>query len=94
MQVFCVETFLTQFSPGQNFFKPSVSGGLRIFRAFASLFIRYVKPIQGCFGDVSQKKNIDFGVYYDVLKKPKHDANHASNDVNRPPLTPPEAKMM
>ena len=40
------------------------------------------------------RKNIDFGVYYDVLKKPKHDANHASNDVNRPPLPPPEAKIM
>ena len=39
MQVFWVQTFLTQILPGPNFFKLSVSGGLRIFRAFASLFI-------------------------------------------------------
>ena len=38
MQVFWVETFSTQILPGPNFFKPSVPGGLRIFRAFASLF--------------------------------------------------------
>ena len=38
MQVFWVQTFLTQILPGPNFFKPSVPGGLRIFRAFASLF--------------------------------------------------------
>ena len=38
MQVFWVETFLNQILPGPNFFKPSVLGGLRIFRAFASLF--------------------------------------------------------
>ena len=38
MQVFWVETFSTQILPGPNFFKPSVPGSLRIFRAFASLF--------------------------------------------------------
>ena len=38
MQVFLVERFSTQILPGPNFFKPSVPGGLRIFRAFASLF--------------------------------------------------------
>ena len=30
--------FLTKILPGPNFFKPSEPGGLRIFRAFASLF--------------------------------------------------------
>ena len=39
MQVFWVQTFLTQRLPSPNFFKLSVPGGLRIFRAFASLFI-------------------------------------------------------
>ena len=38
MQVFWVQTFLTQWLPSPNFFKLSVPGGLRIFRAFASLF--------------------------------------------------------
>ena len=33
------------------------------------------------------KKNIDFDVFDDVWKKPKHRINDASNDVNRPPLT-------
>ena len=31
-------------------------------------------------------KNIDFDVFDDVWKNPKHRANDASNDVNRPPL--------
>ena len=31
------KTLLTQILPGPNFFKPSIPGGLRIFRAFASL---------------------------------------------------------
>ena len=38
MQVFWVQTFLTHRIPSPNFFKLSVPGGLRIFRAFASLF--------------------------------------------------------
>ena len=38
-QVFWVQTFSIQILPGPNFFKPSVPGGLRIFRAFASLFL-------------------------------------------------------
>ena len=38
MQVFWVQTFSTQRLPSPNFFKLSVPGGLRIFRAFASLF--------------------------------------------------------
>ena len=38
MQVFWVQTFSTQFLPGPNFFKLSIPCGLRIFRAFASLF--------------------------------------------------------
>ena len=37
MQVFRVQTFSTQILPGPNFFKPSIPGSLRIFRAFASL---------------------------------------------------------
>ena len=32
------QTFLTQSLPGQNFFKSSIPGDLRVFRAFASLF--------------------------------------------------------
>ena len=32
------------------------------------------------------KKNIDVDVFDDVLQNAKHRANHASNDVNRPPL--------
>ena len=39
MQVFWVQTFSTQRLPSPNFFKLSVPGGLRIFRAFASLFL-------------------------------------------------------
>ena len=39
MQVFWVQTFSTQRLPSPNFFKLSVPGGLRIFRAFASLFV-------------------------------------------------------
>ena len=31
--------FSTKIFPGLNFFKPSEPGGLRIFRAFASLFL-------------------------------------------------------
>ena len=38
MQVFWVQTFLTQRLPSPNFFKLSVPGDLRIFRAFAILF--------------------------------------------------------
>ena len=45
MQVFWVKTFLTQILPGPNFFKPRVPGGLRIFRAFASLFDPFPKSI-------------------------------------------------
>ena len=41
-QVFWVQTFTTQSLPDPNFFKPSVHGALRIFRAFASLF--YTPP--------------------------------------------------
>ena len=37
-KVFWVQAFLTQILPGPNFFKLSIPGGLRIFRAFASLF--------------------------------------------------------
>ena len=33
-------------------------------------------------------KNIDVGVFDDVLQNAKHLANNASNDVNRPPLQP------
>ena len=39
MQVFWVQTFLTQRLPSPIFFKLSIPGGLRIFRAFASLFV-------------------------------------------------------
>ena len=38
IQIFWAQTFPTQSLPGPNFFKPSVSGDLRVFRAFASLF--------------------------------------------------------
>ena len=46
MQVFWVETFSTQILPGPNFFKPSILGGLRIFRAFASLFLWLIFCLQ------------------------------------------------
>ena len=36
MQVFSVQTFLTQWLPSPNFLKLSVPGDLRIFRALAS----------------------------------------------------------
>ena len=39
MKIFYSPTFSTQNLPGPNFFKPSLPGGLRIFRAFASLFL-------------------------------------------------------
>ena len=38
MKIFWAQTFLTQNLPGPNFFKLSVPGNLRVFRAFASLF--------------------------------------------------------
>ena len=38
-----------------------------------------------CFDDFFEK-NIDVDVFDDVLQNPKHRANDASNDVNRPPL--------
>ena len=47
MQVFWVQTFLTQILPGPNFFKLSVPGGLRIFRAFASLFHNWSWDLAG-----------------------------------------------
>ena len=42
-----------------------------------------------CFGDFFEEKNIDVDVFDDVLKNAKKRANDASNDVNRPPLSPP-----
>ena len=39
MQVFWLQIFLTQRLPSPKFLKLSVPGGLRIFRAFASLFV-------------------------------------------------------
>ena len=46
MQVFWVQTFSTQRLPSPNFFKLSVPGGLRIFRAFASLFLLFCQDVQ------------------------------------------------
>ena len=39
IKIFWAQTFSTQSLPGPNFFKPSVPGDLRVFRAFASLFL-------------------------------------------------------
>merc|ERR1712172_105319 len=38
LKVYFPKTFLTQSLPSPNFFKPSVPGEVRVFRAFASLF--------------------------------------------------------
>ena len=37
-----------------------------------------------CFDNFLEKKNVD--IFGDVLQNAKHQANDASNDVNRPPL--------
>ena len=50
MQVFWVKKNSTQLLPCPNFFKPSVPGGLRFFRAFASLFLQVLLTTTTCTG--------------------------------------------
>ena len=64
MQVFSVQTFLTQWLPSPNFLKLSVPGDLRIFRALAS--DNYDTDF-GNFDENDEKYDQQTYKYYDFL---------------------------
>ena len=52
------QTFPTKSLPGPNFFKLSVPGDLRVFRAFASLFLMTFSLTGSLFGHISKPQKI------------------------------------